>query len=194
MNIWNFSNRILETWTGHKWHFIISCLDPQNASGPDDVNHHMCEVEYPVRKPDWCLCLYLCPLIWLKTYLKTVLSKILLTQLRSDIGLLFEVIDLSDFLKTAVTLASFQNDRTHFFLRDKLNSLQCRRQIVLFHFTSTSWNILLYYDCIWKSDSFDIDVFRCKQCIWSCLEYRFIYKPINSQFQKLKQFIGRYTI
>ena len=79
-------------------------------------------MEYPVRKPDWSICLYLCPLIWLKTYLKTVLSKILLTQLRSDIGLLFEVIDLSDFLTTAVTLTSFQNDGKHFFLRDKLNS------------------------------------------------------------------------
>jgi hypothetical protein len=44
-----------------------------------------------------------------KTYLKTVLSKTILTQLKSDIGLLYEVIDLSDFLKTAVTLAGFQN-------------------------------------------------------------------------------------
>jgi hypothetical protein len=34
----------------------------------------------------------------------------LLTQLRSDIGLLFELIDLSDFIKTAISLASFQND------------------------------------------------------------------------------------
>ena len=46
-----------------------------------------------------------------KTYLKTVLSKILLTQLKSDIGLQYEVIDLSDFLKTAVTLAGFQKRR-----------------------------------------------------------------------------------
>ena len=65
-----------------------------------------------------------------KTYLKTVLSKILLTQLKSDIGLYYEVIDLSDFLKTAVTLAGFQNDGKHIFLRDKLNSLQSGRQIV----------------------------------------------------------------
>ena len=55
-----------------------------------------------------------------KTYLKTVL----LTQLKRDIGLQYEVIDLSDFLKTAVTLAGFQNDGKHIFLRDKLNSLQ----------------------------------------------------------------------
>ena len=66
-----------------------------------------------------CLCIYLWRLIGLKTYLKTVLSKMLLTQLRSDIGLLFEVIDFSDFLKTAISLANFQNDRKHFFLRDK---------------------------------------------------------------------------
>ena len=65
-----------------------------------------------------------------KTYLKTVLSKILLTQLKSDIGLLYEVIDLSDFLKTAVTLAGFHNDGKHIFPRDKLNSLQSGRQIV----------------------------------------------------------------
>jgi hypothetical protein len=39
------------------------------------------------------------------------------------------VIDLSDFLKTAVTLAGFQNDEKHIFLRDKLNSLQSGRQI-----------------------------------------------------------------
>ena len=39
MNILFFSNRILQTWTGHKWHLIISCLDPQKASGPDDINH-----------------------------------------------------------------------------------------------------------------------------------------------------------
>jgi hypothetical protein len=45
---------------------------------------------------------------------------------------------LSDFLKTAVTLASFQNDGTHFFLRDKLNSLQSRRQIV-FAVAITIW-------------------------------------------------------
>ena len=63
-----------------------------------------------------------------KTYSKTVLSKILLTQLKSDIGLLYEVIDLSDFWKTAVTLAGFQNDGKHIFLRDKLNSLQSGRQ------------------------------------------------------------------
>ena len=65
-----------------------------------------------------------------KTYLKTVLSKTILTQLKSDIGLLYEVIDLSDFLKTAVTLAGFQNDGKHIFLKDKLNSLQSGRQIV----------------------------------------------------------------
>ena len=41
INIWIFSNRILQTWTGHKWHLIISCLDPQKASGPDDINHRM---------------------------------------------------------------------------------------------------------------------------------------------------------
>ena len=41
MNIWIFSNRILETWIGHKWHLIISCLNPQKASGPDDINHCM---------------------------------------------------------------------------------------------------------------------------------------------------------
>jgi hypothetical protein len=39
--IWIFRNRILQTWTGHKWHLIISCLDPQKASGPDDINHRM---------------------------------------------------------------------------------------------------------------------------------------------------------
>jgi hypothetical protein len=87
-------------------------------------------VEYPGRKPDWSLCIYLYERIWLKTYLKTVLSNILLTQLRSDIGLLFVAIALSGFLKTAITLASFQNDGKQFFLRDKLNSLQSGRQIV----------------------------------------------------------------
>ena len=65
-----------------------------------------------------------------KTYLKTVLYNILLTQLSRDIGLLFEAIDLSDFIKSAITLASFQNDGKHFFFRDKLNSIQSRRQIV----------------------------------------------------------------
>ena len=65
-----------------------------------------------------------------KTYLKTVFSTILLTQLKSDIGLKYEVIDLLNFLKTAVTLAGFQNDGKHIFLRDKLNSLQSGRQIV----------------------------------------------------------------
>jgi hypothetical protein len=84
-------------------------------------------VEYPGRKPDWSLCIYLYQRIWLKTYLKTVLSK---KKLRSDIGLLFEAIDLPGFLKTAITLASFQNDGKQFFLRDKLNSLQSGRQIV----------------------------------------------------------------
>jgi hypothetical protein len=34
-----------------------------------------------------------------KTYLKTTLSNILLTQLRSDIDLLFKAIDLSDFFQ-----------------------------------------------------------------------------------------------
>ena len=84
-------------------------------------------MEYPGRKPDWSLCIYLYQRIWLKTYLKTVLSK---KKLRSDIGLLFEAIDLPGFLKTAITLASFQNDGKQFFLRDKLNSLQSGRQIV----------------------------------------------------------------
>jgi hypothetical protein len=51
-------------------------------------------------------------------------------KLRSDIGLLFEAIDLPGFLKTAITLASFQNDGKQFFLRDKLNSLQSGRQFV----------------------------------------------------------------
>jgi hypothetical protein len=37
---------------------------------------------------------------------------------------LFVAIDLPGFLKTAITLASFQNDGKQFFLRDKLNSLQ----------------------------------------------------------------------
>jgi hypothetical protein len=87
-------------------------------------------VEYPGRKPDWSLCIYLCRRKWLKTYLKTVLSKIVLTQLRSDIGLSFEAIDLSDFLKTAITLTWFQNDGKHVFLRDKLNNVQSGRQIV----------------------------------------------------------------
>ena len=41
INIWIFSNRILQTWTGHNWYLIISCLDPQKASGPDDINHCM---------------------------------------------------------------------------------------------------------------------------------------------------------
>ena len=41
INIWFFSNRILQTWTGHTWHLIISCLDPQKASGTDDSIHRM---------------------------------------------------------------------------------------------------------------------------------------------------------
>jgi sarcosine oxidase/L-pipecolate oxidase len=41
INIWIFSNRILQIWTGHTWHLIISCLDPQKTSGPDDINHRM---------------------------------------------------------------------------------------------------------------------------------------------------------
>ena len=41
INIWFFSNIILQTWTGHKWHLIISCLDPQKAFGTDDINHRM---------------------------------------------------------------------------------------------------------------------------------------------------------
>jgi hypothetical protein len=40
------------------------------------------------------------------------------------LGLLFEAIDLSDFLETAITLTSFQNEGKHVFLRDKLNSVQ----------------------------------------------------------------------
>ena len=46
------------------------------------------------------------------------------------LALQFEAIDLPDFLKTAIILASFQNDGKHFFLRDKLNSLQSGRQNV----------------------------------------------------------------
>ena len=72
----------------------------------------------------------LMPTDMVKTYLKTDLLKILLAQLRSDIDLQFEAIDFPDFLKTAVTLASFQKDGNHFFLRDKLNSSQVGRQIV----------------------------------------------------------------
>jgi hypothetical protein len=57
----------------------------------------------------------------------------ILTEItRRDIGLLFEAIDLSDFIKSAITLASFQNDGKHFFLRDKLNSSQSGRQIVFY--------------------------------------------------------------
>ena len=41
INIWISSNRILQTWTWHNWYLIISCLDPQKASGPDDINHRM---------------------------------------------------------------------------------------------------------------------------------------------------------
>ena len=41
INIWMFSNRILQTWTGHNWYLIISCLDPKKASGTDDINHRM---------------------------------------------------------------------------------------------------------------------------------------------------------
>jgi sarcosine oxidase/L-pipecolate oxidase len=41
INIWMLSNIIPQTWTGHKWHLIISWLDPQKASGLDDNNHRM---------------------------------------------------------------------------------------------------------------------------------------------------------
>jgi hypothetical protein len=37
---------------------------------------------------------------------------------------------MSDLKKTAVTLASYQKEGKHFYLRDKLNSSQSGRQIV----------------------------------------------------------------
>ena len=96
-----------------------------------------------------------------KTYLKTVLSEIILTQLKSDIGLLFEVIDLSDFFKTAVTLASFQNDGKHIFLRDKLNSLQSGRQIVFSLAITIQGLISSVPDAFWGSRQ---EIIKCQLC------------------------------
>jgi hypothetical protein len=144
------------------------------------ISTSWCEVEYPGRKPDWSLCIYLYRRIWLKTYLKTVFSKCLLTQLRSDIGLLFEAIYLSDFLKTAITLASFQNDGKHFFLRDKLNSLQSGRQIVFLVAINIRWLISSGPDGFCGSRQEIISFIRSTNCPLS--HPRFMLLPFLSVY------------
>jgi hypothetical protein len=129
------------------------------------ISTSWCEVEYSVREPTWSLCIYLCLLIWIKH----ILSKILLTQLKSDIGLLYEVIDLSDFLKTAVTLAGFQNDGKHIFLKDKLNSLQSGRQIVFSFAITIRWLISSGPDAFWGSRQEIIKCHLCPVQVWSIL-------------------------
>ena len=55
-----------------------------------------------------------------------------MTKRQCQRSLILEAIDLSDLKKTAVTLASYQKEGKHFYLRDKLNSSQSGRQIVFY--------------------------------------------------------------
>ena len=55
-----------------------------------------------------------------------------MTKRQCQSSLILEAIDLSDLKKTAVTLASYQKEGKHFYLRDKLNSSQSGRQIVFY--------------------------------------------------------------
>jgi hypothetical protein len=79
------------------------------------------------------------------------------------------VIDLSDFLKTAVTLAGFQNDGKHIFLRDKLNSLQSGRQIVYSLAITIRWLISSGPDAFCGSRQEIIKYQLCPVQVWSIL-------------------------
>ena len=162
MNIWICSNRILETWTGHKWHFIISCLDPQKASGPDDINHRM------VIVTENTICRPLCKLFNLSLRKKcfpsfwklanvTAVFKKSVKSITSN----YRTISLLSCVSRIFERTVFKYVFYHISGHKYIHKLQWLSHWI-FHFTSTSWNIPLYYDCIWKSDSFDIDILWCK--------------------------------
>ena len=182
MNIWIFSNRILETWTGHKWHLIISCLDPQKASEPDDINHCM------VIATENTMCCLLCKLFNLSLRKKCFpsfwkLANVTAVFKKSDKSITSNyrptsLLSCVSRIERTVYKYVFNHISRHMYIH-KLQSGFLPRY-------STSHQLVEIYHCIMTTFENQIpltltfcDVSKAFDHV--CIR-GLIYKPINSQF------------